>query len=218
MKNKMIYPVRMHSYLFLFWATLQVCSINLEYLLSSIHIQNPASWIQDWRTGSRAGTVVGRTGPLKWEEVSEEDLRCSREGVGGSIGVGQFLSWRSEAIHKTVLPRPGHMVRGNSQGIAVDQDFATNPPLNTTPVGFSVTIFIWSKTCAFWQSQAPTTPLHPRPHHAWGVKWRVLLDPVWAGRLWMLCPWGSRPAAQYLQVCCTGRTLLVFEGVELWVR
>ena len=56
--NKMIYHVRIHSYLFLFWAILQVCSINLKVsLLSSSHIQNPASWTQDWRQAA---------GPEQW--------------------------------------------------------------------------------------------------------------------------------------------------------
>ena len=63
--NKMIYHVRINSYLFLFWVNLQVCHINFKCLLYSSHIQNaaPESKTEDRHQGRDSGQERLRTGP-----------------------------------------------------------------------------------------------------------------------------------------------------------
>lgn len=172
--NKMIYPVRMHSYLFLFWATLQVCSINLEYLSCPpfiFKIQPLESKTEDRQQGWDSGR---EDWTLKWEEVSEEDLRCSREW-----GRRKHRSWPVSQLKVRSNPQDSAaQVRPWSEAIARAllsiKILRQIRPL-TPRLGIFSDNFYLKCVCAFWQSQAPNHPTPPRPHHAWG--WEVECGP-----------------------------------------
>lgn len=163
--NKMIYPVRIHSYLFLFWATLQVCSINLEYLSCPpfiFKIQPLESKTEDRQQGWDSGR---EDWTLKWEEVSEEELRCSREW-----GRRKHRSWPVSQLKvrsNPVLPRSGHGQRQQPRHCCRSRFCDKIRPL-TPQLGIFSDNFYLKCVCALWQSQAPNHPTPPRPHHAWG--------------------------------------------------
>lgn len=85
---------------------------------------------------------------------------------------------------------------------------------------------ILSEVCLCFLAEPGPQPPHstPAPTTHGGGEWAVVLLewwlPVWAGRLQMLCPWDPRPAAHYLQVCCTRQDLSGFlrGWVMGWVR